>query len=129
MERYPRELSGGQKQRVALARAWLMTPDLLLMDEPFSSLDAFTARRSLKLFVELWKEQKTTTLFVTHSISEAVKLGKYIILLSNDVPCQLDRIIENPLYRQGASRTEDDFLSFERSLRSEIEKSWRIEND
>jgi NitT/TauT family transport system ATP-binding protein len=72
LNRYPKELSGGQQQRVALARAWMLRPELMLMDEPFSSLDSFTAERSREIFLQLWKAQKTTTLFVTHNLREAV---------------------------------------------------------
>lgn len=128
LERYPSELSGGQKQRVALARAWIMQPDLLLMDEPFSSLDMFTAERSRKLFVDLWKEQRTTTLFVTHNLPEAVRMGKFIMLLSKELPCQLLQIIENPLFNAGASRAETDFIRFEQQLRLQLTELWEEEH-
>ncbi|MDR2804188.1 MAG: ABC transporter ATP-binding protein [Dysgonamonadaceae bacterium] len=82
LNRYPKELSGGQQQRVALARAWMLQPQLLLMDEPFSSLDSFTADRSIDLFLQLWEKQKITTLFVTHNLREAVRIGQSIVLLS-----------------------------------------------
>jgi ABC-type nitrate/sulfonate/bicarbonate transport system, ATPase component len=60
--RYPSQLSGGQKQRVALARAFISQPDILLMDEPFSSLDTFTSEASQRLFLRLWEKYKVTTL-------------------------------------------------------------------
>lgn len=75
MKRFPNELSGGQQQRVALARAFLQKPDVLLMDEPFAALDTFTSEQCRMLFVEIWNKYKVTTLFVTHSVDEAVELG------------------------------------------------------
>ena len=119
LNRYPKELSGGQQQRVALARAWLLHPQLLLMDEPFSSLDVFTAEISRKLFLHLWKEQKTTTLFVTHNLQEAVRIGKYIVLLSKQPSKVLD-IIENPLFQSGVNRTEQDYYQIEQLIRLRV---------
>jgi NitT/TauT family transport system ATP-binding protein len=92
LHRYPKELSGGQQQRVALARAWMLQPQLLLMDEPFSSLDSFTAERSLELFLQLWETQNITTLFVTHNLREAARVGNYIVMLS-DQPAEVREII------------------------------------
>ncbi len=119
LNRYPTELSGGQKQRVALARSWMLQPDLLLMDEPFSSLDNFTAEKSYDLFIKLWKEHRTTTLFVTHNVKEAVRMGKFIILLSEQ-PAKVVKIIENPLFNPGSSRTADDFFHFEQEVNKQI---------
>ncbi len=81
-EQYPHELSGGMKQRVAIARAMAMEPDVLLMDEPFAALDALTRRKMQEELLELWDETRFTMLFVTHSISEAIKVGSRILLLS-----------------------------------------------
>ncbi len=117
LDRYPKELSGGQQQRVALARAWMLQPRLMLMDEPFSSLDSFTSEKSRLLFTDLWKEQKITTLFVTHNLREAAHIGRFIILLS-DRPARALHIIENPLFRAGAPRTEEDFYRFEQELKT-----------
>ncbi len=123
LERYPKSLSGGQKQRVALARAWSLNPDLLLMDEPFSALDTFTSEISKRLFLSLWKQHKTTTLFVTHNVQEAVEMGKYIIILS-ELPTKAVEIIQNPLFEKGASRTEDDFFSLAKEIRKKLHKAW-----
>jgi NitT/TauT family transport system ATP-binding protein len=128
LNRYPKELSGGQQQRVALARAWMLQPELMLMDEPFSSLDNFTAERSRELFLQLWKEQKTTTLFVTHNLREAVYVGKYIVLLSEQ-PARVLEIIENPLFRQGASRSDKDFYELEQSISRRMKGQRREGND
>ena len=79
---YPHTLSGGMKQRAAIARALATEPRILLMDEPFAALDALTRSRMQEELLQLWEENKFTVLFVTHSISEAIRLGSRILLLS-----------------------------------------------
>jgi NitT/TauT family transport system ATP-binding protein len=79
---YPHTLSGGMKQRVAIARALAMEPRMLLMDEPFAALDALTRAKMQEELLELWAETKSTILFVTHSIPEAIRVGNRILLLS-----------------------------------------------
>lgn len=80
-EAFPSHLSGGMQQRVGIARAFSVKPDLLLMDEPFSHLDAITARSLRENLQEIWNETKTTVLFVTHDVMEAVQLSDRIIVL------------------------------------------------
>ena len=82
-DRRPSELSGGEKQRVAFARAFLVDFELLLMDEPFSSLDTGLKIRLMKAFAELWKEKKQTAsaVFVTHDIEEALMLADRVVVL------------------------------------------------
>jgi NitT/TauT family transport system ATP-binding protein len=128
LNRYPKELSGGQQQRVALARAWMLRPELMLMDEPFSSLDAFTAEQSRELFLQLWKVQKTTTLFVTHNIREAVHIGKYIVLLTKQ-PATVSDILENPLFQSGANRTPEDYFHAEQLINQRIREIGGLPND
>lgn len=101
---YPHQLSGGQRQRVALARAFvsspgLQPPGLLLMDEPFSALDAFTSASCQQLFLRLWAKRRVTTLFITHAIHEAVRLGQEILVMTppscGDTATQRLRSIQN----------------------------------
>jgi NitT/TauT family transport system ATP-binding protein len=78
---YPAHLSGGMQQRVGIARAFSVEPDLLLMDEPFSHLDAITARTMREELQSIWEKKKRTVLFVTHDVLEAVQLSDRIIIL------------------------------------------------
>lgn len=80
-EAFPAHLSGGMQQRVGIARAFAVEPDLLLMDEPFSHLDAITARGLRENLQEIWSATKKTVLFVTHDVLEAVQLSDRIIML------------------------------------------------
>jgi len=93
-EAYPSQISGGMAQRVALGRMLCYNPDLILMDEPFGALDAFTRRNLQKLLIEIFQEQKKTILFVTHDVDEAVFLGQKVVIIedgriSRQVPVNL----------------------------------------
>lgn len=79
---YPHELSGGMKQRVAIARCLALKSEIILMDEPFASLDAMTRRKMQEELLGLWADTRCTLLFVTHSIEEAITLGTRIVMLS-----------------------------------------------
>ncbi|AOT69627.1 ABC transporter ATP-binding protein [Geosporobacter ferrireducens] len=124
-DRYPRELSGGQKQRVAIARAFIMNPDLLLMDEPFSALDALTREEAQELFIDIWNQYKTTTLFVTHSIEEAIYMGKKIVIMSH-CPGTVVEIIDNPLFNTENLRENEEYLKLSTHLRNVVKKGWKI---
>ncbi len=78
---FPVQLSGGMAQRVAIARALVARPALLLMDEPFGALDAFTRKQMQEELVQIWRATGTTVIFVTHDIEEALRLGQDILVL------------------------------------------------
>ncbi len=119
--RYPRELSGGQQQRVSLARAFLLRPDILLMDEPFSALDAITREEMQDVFLKLWQQEHITTLLVTHYVEEALYLGQYIVVMGAH-PGHIARIIENPLGGRAEVRGTQKFFEMGRGLREEIRR-------
>ncbi|MBB6214233.1 NitT/TauT family transport system ATP-binding protein [Anaerosolibacter carboniphilus] len=124
-DRYPSELSGGQKQRVAIARAFIMNPDLLLMDEPFSALDALTREEAQELFIDIWNQYRPTTIFVTHSIDEAIYMGKKIVIMSH-CPGTVVEIIDNPLFNTENLRENKEYLKLSAHLRNVVKKGWKI---
>jgi len=99
---FPGQLSGGMQQRVGIARAFSVKPDLLLMDEPFSHLDAITARALREELQLMWSEEKTTVLFVTHDVMEAVQLSNRIITLAHGGVVFDDRVIDLPFPRRAS---------------------------
>jgi NitT/TauT family transport system ATP-binding protein len=120
-DHFPSQLSGGQRQRVALARVLALKPDLLLMDEPLSSLDALTRERLQNLLLEIWKKEKITTILVTHSIEEAIFLGSRIIVLAGQLPTKILNEIENPLVGTDNFRDTEEFFRLTVQVRSLLE--------
>ena len=118
--KYPGALSGGQRQRVAIARTLVLQPDLLLMDEPFSSLDAPTRLGLEELTLQLWQEKKFTFIVVTHAIEEAVFLGQHILVLNQPPICQT-KIFSNPVFGQAAERDSLGYLQLCTALRASLE--------
>ncbi len=119
---YPRELSGGMKQRVAIARALANSPEVLLMDEPFSALDPQTKADMQLLMRQIWQEEKPTVIFVTHDIEEAVFLSSKIYVLTQrpgtvkaDVPVLL------PYDRDLSLKDTDEFIELRRKVNQLIE--------
>ena len=102
---YPKQLSGGMKQRVGIARALAVEPDLLLMDEPFSALDAQTRTLMQEELLTIWNRTKLSTLYVTHNIQEAVYLADRVIVLSRH-PGQIKDIIPIDLPKVGRDQEQ-----------------------
>lgn len=102
---YPHQLSGGMKQRVALARTLAAEGKIMLMDEPFGSVDSQSRQELQQLLAQLWQEENRTIIFVTHDIREAVFLSERIVLMKNE-PGEIIEIVENilPYPRQYSSR-------------------------
>jgi NitT/TauT family transport system ATP-binding protein len=80
---FPYQLSGGMRKRVAMAQNWIVHPDILLMDEPFSALDVHTRQQMESELLRLWSESPTTVLFVTHDLEEAISLSDEVVVLSS----------------------------------------------
>jgi len=118
----PRDLSGGMAQRVALARALIHDPDLLLLDEPFGSLDALTREKMWGELSRLWQARQTTVLMVTHSISEALFLADRVLLLSaRPGRIKLDLPVTLPRPRSEEMRYTPAFGALAKQLKQAIE--------
>ena len=116
----PRDLSGGMAQRIAIARALIHGPDLLLLDEPFGSLDAMTRESLQNLLLELWKEEGFTYVLITHSIEEAVFLGNRIVILSPR-PGRVVRVLDNPYMGEKGFRLSDSYHKMCSEIRRNME--------
>lgn len=120
--KYPAQLSGGQRQRTAIARTLALNPDLLLMDEPFSSLDAPTRESLQQLTLDLIAEQNLTLVLVTHSIEEASLLGKKILLLK-EPPNREAHVIDNPSAGIPGYRESEEYIELCKTLRNYMKRS------
>jgi NitT/TauT family transport system ATP-binding protein len=118
---WPRNLSGGMAQRVALGRALIQDPDLLLLDEPFGSLDALTRDQMGSELLRIWQAKRKTVLMVTHSISEAVYLSDRVLVLSpRPGNIRFDLPIDLPRPRLDEARFTPHFQKLARRLKGEI---------
>jgi NitT/TauT family transport system ATP-binding protein len=117
---YPAQISGGQRQRTAIARTLSLQPDLLLMDEPFASLDAPTREDLQNLTLQLRAETGLTTVVVTHTIEEAALLGAQVLVLGR-LPNRATRIIPNPGGADPAFRASPAYTKACARLRQELE--------
>lgn len=117
---YPRELSGGMAQRVAIARALLRQPKILLLDEPFGALDAFTRSHMQEVLLDIWENNRTTMIFVTHDIDEAVYLANRVVIMDAR-PGSIRKIVpvDLPFPRKKASSS---FQEIRQTVLKEFEK-------
>jgi NitT/TauT family transport system ATP-binding protein len=116
-EKYPDELSGGMRQRVSICRSLIHNPPHLMMDEPFGALDALTRDQLVLDIQQIWNELRTTVLFITHSVAEAVFLSDRIIVMTPR-PGQIDSIIpvDLPRPRTLAMRESPEFAGYSRQI-------------
>ncbi len=114
----PHHLSGGMAQRVALARTLVTEPQVLLLDEPFGALDAFTRMAMQEELVRIWQQARLTTLFVTHDIDEALYLGDRMVVLTPR-PGRVKRVLDVPLPRP-RDRAHPDFFAMRRQVYEEF---------
>jgi NitT/TauT family transport system ATP-binding protein len=124
---YPKQLSGGMKQRVALARAMANDPRILLMDEPFGSLDSQTRTVMQELLLNIWEQQHKTVLFVTHDIDEAILLGdRVIVMTARPGRIKRDIRISLPRPRQPDIALSQDFLAIKREILDLLHEEVRL---
>ena len=121
--RHPHQMSGGMQQRVGIARALVMEPTVLLMDEPFAALDAYVRQEAQSLIVKLWSRRRVTTLFVTHSIEEALLVSTRVgVMAGGTVTEIIDVPFENP-----RDPTATSFNELRRFIGSRIEAGVKAE--
>jgi NitT/TauT family transport system ATP-binding protein len=132
---YPRELSGGMRQRVGFARALVVHPNILLMDEPFSALDAQNRLLLQEELLRIWEEHKKTVVFITHSVDEAVFLGDRIMIMTAQ-PGKVKSLVPVPLARprsimelQKSSQYGELIAGIWSSLREEVRRARAQEED
>lgn len=117
-EAYPNQLSGGMKQRASIARTLIENPEILLLDEPFSALDAFTRMSMQKELLRIWETERRTMILITHDIDEAIFLSDRIVVLS-ERPSTIQKIIEVKQERP-RDRSSYDFLEVRRQIMCEF---------
>ncbi|WP_373186616.1 ABC transporter ATP-binding protein [Halopseudomonas sp.] len=130
VDAYPSQLSGGMQQRVAIARALMPRPDIMLMDEPFGALDAQTREVMHDLIRHVHRLEKSTILFVTHDVEEAIYLGSRIVLMAPR-PGRIDSIYEVPLptERHQDMKLEPEFIQLKREILARIRETSGVQTD
>ncbi|MFG2372832.1 ABC transporter ATP-binding protein [Streptomyces sp. NPDC048504] len=128
LHKLPAQLSGGMRQRAAIVRAFGLQPDVLVMDEPFSALDEFTRESLQDQLLDLWEELRTTVLFVTHSVSEAVRLSDTVVVMAPN-PGRIVESIDVDLPRPRGEQLfgERRFHEYEDLVRERLRRAWNSE--
>ncbi len=122
---YPHELSGGQRQRVSIARALVTNPDVLLMDEPFGALDEITRDRLNDELLKIWRETRTTVVFVTHSLSEAAFLGQAVVVMAANPGRLLATIdLSQRKVDNAIDRNSPEFFQMTSELRDVLQRAY-----
>ena len=117
---YPNQLSGGQQQRLALGRALIAEPDLLLLDEPFSSIDAISRENLQNLLMSLWRKYGVSYILTTHSIEEAVFLGGRILVMGRSSSGFVGDF-NNPVFGRAGARLEDEYFNLIKKVRLSLD--------
>ena len=126
MHKLPAQLSGGMQQRTAIVRALGLQPEVLLMDEPFSALDEFTREALQEQLLDMWDEIATTVVFVTHSVTEAVRLSDTVVVMAPRPGRIVDVIdIDLPRPRSAELLKTSAFHHFEDLIRDRLQSAWR----
>jgi NitT/TauT family transport system ATP-binding protein len=126
MHKLPAQISGGMQQRTAIVRAFGLQPEVLLMDEPFSALDEFTRESMQEQLLDLWDEVKSTVVFITHSVSEAVRLSDRVVVMAPR-PGRITDVIDIDIDRPRPQSLLKDplFHDYEDLIRDRLRTAWR----
>ena len=119
-KKHPHEISGGMRQRVGIARALAISPQILLMDEPFGALDALTRGFLQDEIERIWEQQRKTVIMITHSIDEALLLSDRIVMMTRGPAARVDEILDVPFPRPRNRETIEQHLAYH-SLKAEME--------
>jgi NitT/TauT family transport system ATP-binding protein len=132
---YPHELSGGMKQRVAIARSLAYEPSVLLMDEPFAALDAQTRESLQNELLSIWQRTRTTVVFITHGIDEAVYLGQRVAVMTSQ-PGRIKQVVDIPITDRSGDhdvRSDPEFVHYRHEiwalLHDEVRRAQAVERN
>lgn len=125
LKKYPTQISGGQAKRASIAQTFIQEPDLLLMDEPFSALDAINREEAWELFLQIWKKSKPITILVTHSIEEALYLGTRIIVMGAHMG-EIKYESDNPFFAK-LNPEDINYLSLKNKLHNQLRNDSEVQ--